>query len=112
MRAPLSFDAVRAELEVPADFPPDVLAEAAEAAAAPVLPEADATDIPLVTVDPPGSRDLDQALHLAARGDGFRVSYAIADVAAFVRPGGAVDGEARRRAETLYGPDLRTPLHP
>ena len=115
VRAPVSFDTVRAELEVPAGFPAEVLAEAEQAAAAPVLPAApreDAIGVPLVTVDPPGSRDLDQALHLAARGDGFRVSYAIADVAAFVRPGGAVDAEARARAETLYSPDLRTPLHP
>jgi exoribonuclease R len=113
VRAPLRFDAVRAELEVPAEFPADVLAEATRAAAEPVLPAYDATDVPLVTVDPPGSRDLDQALHLAARaGGGFRVSYAIADVAAFVRPGGAVDAEARRRTQTLYSPDLRTPLHP
>jgi exoribonuclease R len=40
------------------------------------------------------------------------VHYAIADVAAFVRPGGAVDREAHRRGETLYSPDARTPLHP
>jgi exoribonuclease R len=113
VRAPLRFDAVRAELDVPAEFPADVLAEAERAATEPVLPAYDATDVPLVTVDPPGSRDLDQALHLAARpDDGFRVSYAIADVAAFVRPGGAVDAEARRRTQTLYSPDLRTPLHP
>ena len=113
VRGPLRFGAVRAELGVPADFPPDVLAEAARAAADPRLPTEDATDVPFVTVDPPGSRDLDQALHLAARaGGGFRVSYAIADVAAFVRPGGAVDAEARRRTQTLYSPDLRTPLHP
>jgi exoribonuclease R len=111
VRAPLSFDAVRAELEVPAGFPADVLAEAA--AAQPALPALDATDVPFVTVDPPGSRDLDQAVHIAARaGGGFRVSYAIADVAAFVRPGGAVDLEARTRGQTLYSPDLRTPLHP
>jgi exoribonuclease R len=113
VRAPLRFDAVRADLGVPVDFPADVLAEAARAAAEPALPAHDATDLPLVTVDPPGSRDLDQALHLAARpGGGFRVSYAIADVAAFVRPGGAVDAEARRRTQTLYSPDQRTPLHP
>ncbi|HST66634.1 MAG TPA: RNB domain-containing ribonuclease [Mycobacteriales bacterium] len=113
VRAPLSFDSVRAELEVPAEFPADVLAEAAAAAGAPVLPAEDATDIPFVTVDPPGSRDLDQALHLAALpAGGFRVSYAIADVAAYVRPGGAVDAEARKRTQTLYSPDLRTPLHP
>ncbi len=113
VRAPLRFDSVRAELEAPAEFPADVLAEADRSAAEPVLPAEDATGIPFVTVDPPGSRDLDQALHLAARpGGGFRVSYAIADVAAFVRPGGAVDAEARRRTQTLYSPDLRTPLHP
>ena len=109
---PLSFDAVRAELGVPADFPPQVLAEADAAAAAPAMPEQDATDVPFVTVDPPGSMDLDQALHLAARGDGYRVHYAIADVAAFVRPGGAIDAEARRRGQTRYSPDRRTPLHP
>ena len=113
VRAPLRFDAVRAELDVPAEFPAEVLAEAERAAAEPVLPAYDATDLPLVTVDPPGSRDLDQALHLAPRpGGGFRVSYAIADVAAFVRPGGALDAEARKRTQTLYSPDLRTPLHP
>jgi len=112
VRAPLGFEAVRAELGVPPGFPPEVLAEASQAAAGPALPVVDATDIPLVTVDPPGSRDLDQAVHLAAAGSGFRVSYAIADVAAFVRPGGAVDTEAHERAETLYSPDLRTPLHP
>ena len=40
------------------------------------------------------------------------VSYAIADVAAFVAPGDPVDVEARRRGMTLYAPDHRTPLHP
>jgi exoribonuclease R len=106
------FAAIRAEFEVPEDFPPDVLAEAERRAREPRLPELDATDVPLVTLDPPGSRDLDQAVHLAARADGYRVSYAIADVGSFVRPGGAVDAEARRRGQTLYSPDRRTPLHP
>src|SRR6185503_20248243 len=87
-------------------------AEAERVAAAPPLPELDATDVPLVTLDPEGSRDLDQAVHLAVRADGWRVSYAIADVGAFVRLGGAVDAEARRRGQTLYSPDRRTPLHP
>lgn len=56
--------------------------------------------------------DLDQALHLARGGDGYRVWYAIADVPAFVAPGGAVDAETRRRGQTLYPPDGRIPLHP
>ena len=46
------------------------------------------------------------------RGDGFRVRYAIADVAAFVAPGGAVDAAARERGVTVYMPDRRSPLHP
>ena len=78
------FAAIRAEFEVPEDFPADALAEAVRLVAAPPLPELDATDIALVTLDPVGSRDLDQAVHLAARGTGYRVTYAIADVGAFV----------------------------
>jgi exoribonuclease R len=107
-----SFEALRRELEIPHGFPPEVLEEAGEAARAPRRPEADLTDLGFVTLDPPGARDLDQAVHLDRRGDGYRVHYAIADVAAFVRPGGAVDEEAHRRGTTLYGPDVRTPLHP
>ncbi|WP_461021791.1 RNB domain-containing ribonuclease [Thalassiella azotivora] len=107
-----AMDAVRAELDLPDAFGPDVLAEAQESAAAPDLPDADLTEVPFVTVDPPGATDLDQALHLSRRGTGYRVRYAIADVPAFVRPGGAVDAEARRRGQTLYAPDGRVPLHP
>ena len=104
------WDALRAELGVPEAFPPDVEAEAR--AARPVLPARDLTEVPFLTVDPPGSVDLDQAMALERRGTGYRVRYAIADVAAFVVPGGAVDREAHWRGLTLYAPDRRTPLHP
>ena len=50
----------------------------------PRLPDLDRTDLPFVTIDPPGSMDLDQALHIERDGDGYVVHYAIADVAAFV----------------------------
>jgi exoribonuclease R len=106
-----SLTALRAELELPSDFASDVLAEAA-AATWQMTDRIDARDIELVTLDPPGSRDLDQAFRIERRGSGHRVTYAIADVAAFVRPGGAVDGEAHRRGETIYLPDGRVPLHP
>jgi exoribonuclease R len=56
--------------------------------------------------------DLDQALHVDRAGDGFRVHYAIADVAAFVTAGDAIDVEAHKRGETLYGADAKIPLHP
>ncbi|MFE5240016.1 MULTISPECIES: RNB domain-containing ribonuclease [unclassified Streptomyces] len=105
--------ALRTRLELPADFPPAVLAEAEEAAKSPDLSaHEDATDLPFLTIDPPASTDLDQAVHLERRPHGFRVNYAIADVAAFVRPGGALDAEAHRRVTTLYFPDGRIPLHP
>ena len=108
--AALPFDELRAELEVPGPFPPEAEAEAAAAAARP--PSGDPVDLPFVTIDPPGSRDLDQALHIARLGRGYRVSYAIADVAAFVGPGGAIDREAWVRGVTHYSPDGKAPLHP
>ncbi|KOU53886.1 RNB domain-containing ribonuclease [Streptomyces sp. WM6378] len=111
LRAALT--ALRTTLDVPADFPADVVAEAERAARDPRLPSHDATGIEFFTIDPPTSTDLDQAMHLERRpGGGYRVHYAIADVAAFVTPGGALDAEAHRRVTTLYFPDEKTPLHP
>jgi exoribonuclease R len=104
--------AIEAELEVSTAFPPEVLAAAEEAAANPRLPVLDRTDLPFVTLDPAGSRDLDQAVHIERQGTGYRVFYAIADVAAFVEPDGPIDVEARKRGQTLYAPDHRVPLHP
>ena len=104
--------AIQAEMKVSPEFPEEVEKAAAAAAADPRLPELDRTDIPFVTVDPEGARDLDQALHLERSGDGFLVHYAIADLAAFITPGDPVDVEANRRGETLYGADSKVPLHP
>jgi exoribonuclease R len=105
------FDAIRREADVPRAFPPEVEAEAREAASRGPN-RADRVDLPFVTIDPAGSRDLDQALHIERRDGGHRVHYAIADVAAFVAPGGPLDAEAHARAVTVYAPDAKTPLHP
>ena len=133
-----ALDALRAQYEVPAAFPPEALAEAESAATAwaqdgpaRLLADGarDARDLDLVTIDPPGSMDLDQAVLLerltgraesagAATGEAtepvaaYRVHYAIASLATFVVPGGALDAELRRRGETIYAPDAATPLHP
>ncbi|QCU77708.1 RNB domain-containing ribonuclease [Citricoccus sp. SGAir0253] len=110
--------ALRDEFGLPAGFSPEVLAEAERAAAAVAarLPERDRTGLPLVTIDPPGSTDLDQALFIepGAEGhpEGFTVHYAVADVPAFIVPGGALDAETLRRGQTVYLPDGRVPLHP
>jgi exoribonuclease R len=104
---------IQRELEVTPEFPPEVEAAAAAAVANPRLPDLDRTDLPMVTIDPAGSMDLDQALHIARTDDGgYVLHYAIADLAAFVTPGDPVDVEAHKRGQTLYGADSRIPLHP
>ncbi|MGC7099096.1 RNB domain-containing ribonuclease [Amycolatopsis lurida] len=109
------FGRLRTEFALPDGFGADVLAEAEAAVMDPLQLDGDredATALPLVTIDPPGSKDLDQALLVERRPRGFRVHYAIADLAAFVAPGGPIDREARRRGQTLYLPDGNVPLHP
>ncbi len=103
---------IREELELPESFPEEVEREALEVVASVALPGLDLTDVPFVTIDPPGATDLDQALYIERSEDGYLVHYAIADVPAFVRPGGAIDAEARERGQTVYAPDGRIPLHP
>lgn len=111
-RIETELEQIRAELKIPGAFPADVVAEAERAVADIVLPDRDLTDVPFVTIDPASSLDLDQAVHVSRSDDGYLVRYAIADVAAFVAPGEALDVEAQSRGQSLYGPDVRTPLHP
>jgi exoribonuclease R len=114
--AGLDFAGIRAEFGLPARFPGDVLAEAERCVSASPAGGSerrrDATDLPLVTIDPPGAKDLDQAMLVERGPGGFRVRYAIADLGAFVTPGGPLDAEVRRRGQTLYLPDGNVPLHP
>lgn len=106
---------LQAELELPTEYPAEAL-RLAEHAATRAIATADiddATEIELVTIDPEGSLDLDQAFHLATRADGgYTVHYAIADVSWLVDPGSALDTEVHQRAVTIYGPGHRFPLHP
>jgi len=101
-----------AELELTRDFPAEAQAEAEAIVAAHPLPDLDRTDVEFVTIDPPGSTDLDQALAIERDGAGWRVFYAIADVPAFVAAGGAIDAQAHARGQTIYAADGRIPLHP
>ena len=107
------FSPLRTEFGLREEFPAQALVEA-EQALDEVRggPRLDATALPLVTIDPPGSKDLDQAVLIERRNHGYRVHYAIADVAGFVCPDGALDREVRRRGQTMYLPDGTVPLHP
>jgi exoribonuclease R len=104
------FEAIRREAHVPEAFAADAEAEAAQAASS--TRAGVRVDVPFATIDPPGSRDLDQAMHIERSGEGHRVRYAIADVGAFVKAGGALDRDTHERGVTVYAPDTNTPLHP
>ena len=58
-----TFQSVRDEMEVRQGFPHQVIEELRQTMADPDLPERDETDVEFITIDPPGSMDLDQALH-------------------------------------------------
>lgn len=73
----------------------------------------DLTAMPFVTIDNVGSKDLDQALCIEPGPSGsFVVHYAIADAAAFVRPGAALWDEALARGASYYLPGLVFPMLP
>ncbi len=109
----IDFADLRRELELPSQFPPAAQSQAERAAKRAVLPDRDRTDLEFVTIDPPSSLDLDQAVCLLSRpGGGYRVHYAIADVAAYVGPDSELERETWRRGQTIYLPDGNIPLHP
>ncbi|MEK6606799.1 MAG: ribonuclease R [Myxococcota bacterium] len=72
----------------------------------------DLRHVPLLTIDPPDARDHDDAVAVERRGDGWRLWVAIADVSHYVRPGSAVDREARVRGNSVYLPDRAIPMLP
>ena len=78
---------------------------------------ADLRDLALVTIDGEDARDFDDAVWAEPDPDpanpgGWRIVVAIADVAAYVAPGSALDGEAARRGNSVYFPDRVVPMLP
>jgi exoribonuclease R len=104
--------AIRTQYQVPASFPPDVLAAAEAAAKRAPTEHVDRTALPFVTLDPASSTDLDQAFTIDRSGADLLLHYAIADVAWFVDDGGALDAEGWRRGATQYLPDGKAGLYP
>lgn len=73
----------------------------------------DLRSLDLVTIDPATARDHDDALFAETTKDGgFRIVVAIADVSHYVRPGTAIDDEARSRGVSIYLPDRAIPMLP
>ncbi|MET7421005.1 RNB domain-containing ribonuclease [Dactylosporangium sp. NPDC005555] len=110
--ARIDFSGLRRELDLPTGFPEAADREAAAAAQDRHDDREDRTDLEFVTIDPPTSKDLDQALLLQGSDSGYRVYYAIADVAAFTTGAPAIEAESWQRGQTVYLPDGKVPLHP
>ncbi len=73
----------------------------------------DLTDQPFFAIDNPGSKDIDQAMHLQKRADGgYVVSYALADASYYIKPGTSLFEEAMTRGASYYLPGLSLPMLP
>ena len=106
-----AFADLRESLDVELGFPDDVRADAEKSVASPRLPDNDQTSIPFVTIDPPESMDLDQALHLERNGKGFRVRTRSPTSGRSSSPAARWIG-AHERGQTLYAPDENARLYP
>lgn len=100
---------------IPYTFPEEAVTEAHKAAQLP-LSEGEREDLralPIVAIDPADARDHDDAIWAEPDGEGgYRALVAIADVSFYVRPGGKLDREARKRGNSVYFPDRVVPMLP
>jgi ribonuclease R len=117
--APRSFSLIAIhEHDIPDRFADEALEEAERVAKQPLGEgREDLTDLPIVAIDPADARDHDDAVWAAPdddpkNPDGWKAVVAIADVSFYVRPGSALDREARRRGNSVYFPDRVVPMLP
>jgi ribonuclease R len=117
--APRSFSLIAIhEHDIPDRFAEEALEEAGRVAKQPLGDgREDLTDLPIIAIDPADARDHDDAVWAAPDDDpknegGWKAVVAIADVSFYVRPGSALDREARRRGNSVYFPDRVVPMLP
>ena len=118
--APRSFSLIAIHKHgIPHVFPERVEDEAVTASKLALHEEKreDLRHLPIVAIDPVDARDHDDAVWAApdedpANAGGYRAIVAIADVSYYVRPGSALDKEARKRGNSVYFPDLVVPMLP
>ena len=107
---------------IPHVFSPAVLSEAEHVKPATMQTantdgREDWRQLALITIDPPDAKDHDDAVHAEIdtspdNPGGFILTIAIADVAAYVKPGSKLDKEAFERGNSVYFPDRVVPMLP
>src|SRR6266403_5503524 len=102
---------------LPTEFPSDVLEQAERiperVEAQQIAGREDLRNQFIVTIDPDDARDFDDAINVEKLANGgWQLGVHIADVAAYVEPGSALDREARRRGNSVYLPDRVIPMLP
>jgi ribonuclease R len=116
--APRSFSLIAIHKHgIPHEFPDRAIEEAERVARQDLGAREDLTGFPIVAIDPADARDHDDAVWAApdedpANSGGWRAIVAIADVSFYVRPGSALDKEARKRGNSVYFPDRVVPMLP
>ena len=106
------------KLGIPDVFAEEALEEAERVAKLPLGEgREDLRHLPIVAIDPADARDHDDAVWAApdddpANAGGWKAIVAIADVSFYVRPGSALDREARKRGNSVYFPDRVVPMLP
>ncbi len=109
--------AVIRQHKLPTDFPGEVIEEArrfgAEVVAGDLHGRRDCRGHDVVTIDPPDAKDFDDAICVRREdGGGWRLWVHIADVSHYVKPGSALDREARKRGNSTYLVDRVLPMLP
>src|SRR5436190_1827395 len=114
--APRSFSLIAIHKHsIPDVFPESVIEESARVAKQQLGEREDLTHLPIVAIDPADARDHDDAVWATEDDDpgnagGWKALVAIADVSFYVRPGSALDRQARRRGNSVYFPDRVVPM--
>ncbi len=97
---------------IPMDFSAAAAKEAKRAKPVALGKRTDLREVPLITIDGADARDFDDAVFAAPEPHGYRLIVAIADVAHYVKAGGALDKDARIRGNSCYFPDRVVPMLP
>jgi ribonuclease R len=98
---------------IPDEFPDAVIQEAEAVSQLPLGAREDLRHLPIVAIDPADARDHDDAVWAESDGaGGFNAIVAIADVSFYVRPGSALDAQAKKRGNSVYFPDRVVPMLP